>query len=246
MSRERQQLEAAISALEAQRVVLGDAVVDTALASLQEKLAALDASPPRTGQQLKQVTVLFADIVDSTRLSQQLDPEDMLPVMDGGLRRFAAIIEHHHGRVLQFAGDGLLAVFGADAAREDDPGRAVRTGLALLDEAKLHAVEVAARFAIPNFAIRVGISTGQVLPGGGVDVDKTAMGLTINVARRMEESAPSGGLRISHDTYRHVRGVFDVTEEAPLPVKGIVDRSEMKGQPRVRRSCSFPNEGLTR
>ena len=69
-----------------------------------------------------------------------------------------------------------------------------------------------------------------MLPGGGVDVDKTAM----------------GGLRISHDTYRRVRGVFDVTEEAPLPVKGIVERSEMKGQPRVRRSCSFPNEGLTR
>ena len=222
MSRERQQLEAAISALEARRAILGDAVVDTALASLQEKLAALGAHPPRTPQQLKQVTVLFADVVDSTRLSQHLDPEDMLAVMDGGLRRrFAAIIERHGGRVLQFAGDGLHAAFGAEATREDDPARAVRAGLALLAEAKLHAADVATQFAVPDFAIRVGINTGQVLMGGGVDADKTAMGLTIHLARRMEESAPSGGLRISHDTYRHVRGVFDVTEEAPLLVKGI-------------------------
>lgn len=112
------------------------------------------------------MTVLFADVVDSTRLSQHLDPEDMLAVMDGGLRRrFAAIIERHGGRVLQFAGDGLHAAFGAEATREDDPARAVRAGLALLAEAKLHAADVATQFAVPDFAIRVGINTGQVLMG---------------------------------------------------------------------------------
>ena len=165
--------------------------------------------------------MLFADVVDSTRLSQQLDPEDVLVVMEGALRRFAACIERHGGRVLQFAGDGLHAAFGVDATREDDPERAVRAGLALLAEAKLHAAEVATTFALPGFAIRVGINTGPVLMGGGLDADKTAMGLAIHVARRMEESAPVGGLRISHDTYRHVRGVFDVTEEPPLVVKGV-------------------------
>ena len=218
---ESEQIAASIAALEAQRALLGDAVTDTAQASLKEKLAALSAPAPSAAQQLKQVTVLFADVVDSTRLSGQLDPEDVLAVMEGALRRFASVIERHGGRVLQFAGDGLHAAFGVEATREDDPERAVRAGLALLAEAKLHAADVAAKFALPDFAIRVGINTGPVLMGGGLDADKTAMGLAIHVARRMEESAPVGGLRISHDTYRHVRGVFDVTEEPPLAVKGV-------------------------
>ena len=218
---ELKQLAAAIAGLEAQRPVLGDAVVDDALAPLKARLAVLGARTGIPSPQLKQVTVLFADVVGSTLLSQQLDPEDVLAVMDGALRRFAAIIEAHGGRVLQFAGDGLHAEFGTSTSREDDPERAVRAGLALLAEAKRHAAEVSKQFAVPNFAIRVGINTGQLLLGAGVDADRSAIGFAINVARRMEESAPAGGLRISHDTYRHVRGVFDVAEEAPLAVKGV-------------------------
>jgi Predicted ATPase len=218
---EENRLVAALATVESQRQALGDAVTDTALASLNEKLAAVRDHSQRFQQRLKQVTVLFTDVVDSTRQSQHLDPEDMLAVMEGGLGRFAAIIERHGGRVLQFAGDGLHAEFGVGTSREDDAERAVRAGLALLADAKRYATEVAVGFAFPDFAIRVGINTGQVLVGGGIDADTTAMGLAINVARRMEQSAPVGGLRISHDTYRHIRGVFDATEEAPLVVKGI-------------------------
>jgi class 3 adenylate cyclase/tetratricopeptide (TPR) repeat protein len=245
---ESDQIAASIAALETQRAVLGDAVTDTALASLKEKLAALGAHSQPAQQQLKQVTVLFADVVDSTRLSQHLDPEDMLAVMEGALRRFAASIERHGGRVLQFAGDGLHAAFGAETTREDDPERAVRAGLALLTEAKLHAAEVATKFAIPDFAIRVGINTGPVLMGGGLDADKTAMGLAINVARRMEESAPVGGLRMSHDTYRHIRGVFDVAEETPLVVKGVDEPMRtylvLRAKPRAFRNTPRGIEGI--
>jgi predicted ATPase/class 3 adenylate cyclase len=245
---ESDQIAASIAALETQRAVLGDAVTDTALASLKEKLAALDAHSQPAQQQLKQVTVLFADVVDSTRLSQHLDPEDMLAVMGGALRRFAASIERHGGRVLQFAGDGLHAAFGVETTREDDPERAVRAGLALLTEAKLHAAEVATKFAVPDFAIRVGINTGPVLMGGGLDANKTAMGLAINVARRMEESAPVGGLRMSHDTYRHIRGVFDVAEEAPLVVKGFDEPIRtylvLRAKPRAFRNTLRGIEGI--
>ena len=126
---EREQLEGGIAALESQRAVLGDAVVDTALAALRARLARLDAPE----QQLKPVTILFTDVAESTRLSERLDPEDIHTIMDGVLQRFTSIVESHGGPVLQCAGDSLLAVFGAGGAREDDPERVVRAGLAILD-----------------------------------------------------------------------------------------------------------------
>src|SRR5207249_9011408 len=99
MSTERQQPEATIVGLEAQRALLGDAVVNAALAPLRAKLASLAPAPTdeSPAQTLKQVTILFADIVGSTMLSQHLDPEATSAVIDGALARFAAIIERHGG-----------------------------------------------------------------------------------------------------------------------------------------------------
>ena len=93
LGNERQQLQQAIAALEAQRAVLGDAVVDAALASMHEKLARLDAQEAERTPQLKFVTILFTDIAGSTRMGQALDEEDTLAVMDGALQRFGQVIE---------------------------------------------------------------------------------------------------------------------------------------------------------
>ena len=217
---EREQLEAGITALQAQRAVLGDAVVEMALAPLRAQLSKLDVAHRTEAQQLRLVSVLFADIVGSTAMGQQLDPEDTHAIMDGALQKFGAVIDAHQGRVLRFMGDGLLAAFGADGAREDDPERAVRAGLALLEAGKLHAAQVASQHRVQGFDVRVGVNTGSALVGGGVEAENTAMGMTVNIAARMEQTAPPGGLRISHDTYRHIRGVFDVEEQEPLAVKG--------------------------
>jgi len=214
---EREELEGGIAALEAQRAVLGDAVVDIALAALRARLARLDVPE----QQLKPVTILFADVVESTRLSQRLEPEDVQALMDGALRRFTSIVESQRGRVFQYAGDGLLAVFGAVEAREDDPERAVRAGLGILDETRQLALEVQARHGSDVFNVRVGIHTGPVLLGGGVDAEGSVRGIAVNIAARMEQRAPPGGLRISHTTYRHVRGMFEVAEEPPIVLKGF-------------------------
>ena len=216
---EREELEGGIAALEAQRAVLGDAVVDTALAALRVRLARLDVPE----QQLKPVTILFADVVESTRLSRRLGPEDIQTVMDGALRRFTSIVESERGRVFQYAGDGLLAVFGSLEAREDDPERAVRAGISILKEATRLAVEIQACHGQDVFSVRVGIHTGPVLLGGGVDAQGSVRGIAVNIAARMEQTAPAGGLRISHTTYRHVRGLFDVAEEPPILLKGISD-----------------------
>ena len=129
-----QQLAAAIAALEAQRALLGDAIVDTALAPLREKLAALRAPEiAAAAQQLKQVSVLFVDVVGSTAMGQQLDPETIHEVMDSALERFTAAVQAEGGRVLQYTGDGMLAAFGTEAAGEDDVEAALRAGLAIVE-----------------------------------------------------------------------------------------------------------------
>ena len=238
--------------LESQRAVLGDAAVDAVLAPLRAQLAALEAEAPPpapSAQVLRQVTVLFLDIVGSTSLAQHLDPEDIHAVMDGALERCTAVVEAHRGKVLQYAGDNLLAAFGADEAREDDTERAVRAGLALLDEGRVLGQVVAQRHGHRGFDVRVGIHTGLVLLGGGVDEEGTIRGMTVHVAARMEQTAPAGSLRISHDTWQLVRGLFEVEPQAPLSVKGrdepVLTYLVRRARPRAFRVATRGIEGLT-
>jgi class 3 adenylate cyclase/tetratricopeptide (TPR) repeat protein len=218
MSRTAEQLAHAIAALDAQRVVLGAEVVDVALAALRSELAALQGAAP--AQQLRLVSVLFLDVVGSTALSRTLDPEDIQAVMDGALAAFTHVVDQQGGKVMQYAGDSVLAAFGVEEAHEDDAERAVLAGLALLRQADVQAARVLAQHGHDGFGVRVGISSGGVLIGGGVDGEHSIRGITVNVAARMEQTAPPGGLRISHDTWRLVRGLFEVDEQPPLMIKG--------------------------
>lgn len=109
MTKDRQQLEQAIAKLDAQRAILGDEVVDPAVAGILQQLDELLAqeSPDK---QRKLVTILFADIVGSTKIGQHLDPEDVMAVMDDGLQRLAIPVGEHGGHVTRFMGDGFMAV----------------------------------------------------------------------------------------------------------------------------------------
>jgi class 3 adenylate cyclase/tetratricopeptide (TPR) repeat protein len=209
---------AAIAALEGQRGTLGDAVVELATAPLRARLANLQRPG---GLQHRQVTVLFADVVGSTAMAQALDAEDTLALLNEAMRRMATLIEAHKGRVLRFTGDGIKAAFGMDAAREDDAERAVRAGLAMLAAGREQAQTAQRQYGVPDFALRVGVHTGDVALGAGVEADNTAMGATVNIAARMEQSAPPGTLRISHDTWALVRGLFAVEPQPPLLGKGV-------------------------
>ena len=211
-------LVAAIAALEGQRGTLGDTVVDMATAPLHARLAGLQRP---AGLRHRQVTVLFADVVGSTAMADGLEAEDTLDVLGRAMRRMADIVQAHQGRVLRFTGDGVKAAFGMDEAREDDAERAVRAGLAML-AAGLEQAEQARRLhGVEDFAMRVGVHTGDVALGAGIDADNTAMGVAVNIAARMEQSALPGTLRISHDSWNQVRGLFDVEAQPPLQVKGI-------------------------
>ncbi len=241
--REHEQIQAAVASLEAQRATIGDAVVDAAVRPLLGRLAQLRGDPA-TALQLKQVTVLFADIVGSTALSEQLDNEDAVAITDGALTRFNTAVATHGGRVLRFMGDGLKAIFGADGA-EDAPECAVRAGLAIAEQAREHAVAVARQYGVEQFAVRVGINTGQAILGGGVEADNAAMGATASIAARMEHAAPPGSVLISHDTYLHVRGLFDLIEQTPLIVKGRTEALKTYLIERARpRSFMNPTRGI--
>jgi len=219
---EQQQLEAAIAALEGQRSTLGDAVVESLLAAASARLAGLAASPSSTpAQTLKQVSILFMDVAGSTALSQHLDPEAISAVLDDALSRATTVVVAHGGKVLQYAGDNVLAAFGASEAREDDVERAVRCGLALLELGKVLGAEVRSAHGRDGFNVRVGIHTGDVLLGGGVDADGSIRGIAVNIAARLEQTAPAGALRISHDAYAQVRGLFEVERQEPMAVKGV-------------------------
>src|SRR6185295_15917675 len=156
-----------------------------AVAPLKAKLAALaapPAPPAEPAQALKQVSILFLDVVGSTTLSQHLDPEAISAVMDGALARGTAIVPKHRGAVLQYAGDSILAAFGADEAREDDAECAVHCGLGLLELGRTLGAEVQAAHGHAGFDVRVGVHTGSVLLGGGVDGEATIRGIAVNIA----------------------------------------------------------------
>ncbi len=211
-------IQQAIALLEAQRERLGDAVVEIALAPLRARLATLTGA---AGLKQRQIAVLFVDVVGSTAMAQSLEAEDTLDLMNRTLRVLADHVTTRQGRVLRFTGDGLLAAFGMDQTREDDSERAVRAGLAMLQSGRESAEDALRHFGVSGFAVRVGVHTGNVALGAGVEADNTVMGATVNVAARMEQSAPPGALRISHDTFSLVRGLFDVEPQPPLLVKGV-------------------------
>ncbi|MBP8003190.1 MAG: AAA family ATPase [Chloroflexi bacterium] len=215
---QRSRLEQAILALNAQRAILGDAVVDDSVAALRQQIAQLTPATP--GQQRKQVTILFADIPNFTAMSEMMDAEDVTILLNRFWRRIDKIITDHRGRIDKHMGDGVMALWGVDTAQEDDPEQAVRAALAMQQAIHRWATEPDI-FGGLDFAMRIGINTGPVLLGQlGSTGEFTALGDTVNTASRLETAAPVGGVLISHDTYRHVRGVFDVQPQDLLAVKG--------------------------
>jgi class 3 adenylate cyclase/tetratricopeptide (TPR) repeat protein len=221
-SQDIQVLHDTIALLQARRALLGDALADAALAPLLARLAELQhAAPAPPVRRLRQVSVLFLDIVGSTQLIEHLEPEDVQAVVDGALAAFSELVRQHGGEVLRYAGDNLKAAFGADQTHEDDAERAVHCGLALLQEARRRGDAVLQAHGHAGFDARVGIHTGPVVRGGGIERDNSLSGLAVNVAARLEQAAAPGSLRIGMDTYRLVQGLFDVLEQPALQVKGL-------------------------
>ncbi len=250
------QLRLTITEMGAQRSVLGDATVEAALTPLRQKLVELEAqaeltkekAPEPPTRQRKLVTLLFMDVVGSTQMTQHLDPEDTLEIMDAALQRLAEPVKSHGGHVTRFMGDGFKSVFGDPVAREDDPEQAVLAGMEILKVAQSVAEELESQWQIDDFQVRIGVNTGLVALGGLTEAEDTIMGRVVNLAARIESAAPPGGLLISHNTYRHVRGVFDVQPQEDIIAKGFEEPVPVylveRARPRAFRVPMLGVEGI--
>ncbi len=173
----------------------------------------------------RQLTVLFCDLVGSTQLSGQLDPEDLRAVVRAYQEAAAAVIQQYAGHIAQYLGDGLLVYFGYPTAHEDDARRAVHTGLGIVDAIATLNTHLMGQYAV-QLAVRLGIHTGPVVVGvmgGGGRHEHLALGETPNIAARLEGLAPSNAVVISAVTARLVRGAFALEDMGAHTLRGIAE-----------------------
>ena len=171
------------------------------------------------------VTALFMDVVDSAALADQMDPEDWAAIMNGAFDRFYPAIYQYEGSIARLLGDALLAFFGAPVAHEDDPARAVRAALDMLEIARDYGAEVRERYGVA-FAVRIGLNTGPVIVGRvGSDMryEYAPMGGSVNLAARMQAAARPMSVLISDQVLRFVAPLFDTEDAGPIQVKGVAE-----------------------
>jgi len=173
----------------------------------------------------RQLTVMFCDLVDSTKLSSQLDPEDYHDMVRAYQNVCTEVIQHYAGHVAQLLGDGLLVYFGYPHAHEDDAQRAVRAGLGML--AALEELNTRLQQAKGiQLAIRIGIHTGLVVVGemgGQGRQEQLALGDVPNIASRIEGLAAPNTIAVSEATYRLVQGYFDCEALGEQTLRGVTE-----------------------
>jgi class 3 adenylate cyclase len=171
--------------------------------------------PDRMEAERRQLTVMFCDLVGSTGLAELLDPEDLRTVLQQYQQVCVAEVNRFEGHVAKYLGDGILIYFGYPQAHEDDPRRALQTGLAMLAAIRQLAVRIQSLHGV-DVAARIGVHTGLVVAGdmgeSGQFESMAIVGETPNIAARLEGFAEPGTMVISAATYRLVRGYFDIID----------------------------------
>jgi class 3 adenylate cyclase/tetratricopeptide (TPR) repeat protein len=182
---------------------------------------AIEHLAPRRDDERRLVTVLFADIAGFTTLADRLEPEQLAEVVDPVLQTMGAVIAAHGGLVAKYAGDAVLAFFGAPAAHEDDALRAVRAALDMRREVAGLARSFPA--GAHQLALHIGVNSGHVVAGfvgESESLDYSVLGDAVNVAQRLEAATPRDEIYAGELTSELVRGAFELEEVGPLEVKG--------------------------
>jgi class 3 adenylate cyclase len=206
-----------------------------------------DAGATRPGAERRQLTVLFCDLVGSTELSALLDPEDLREVIGAYQAACARVIARFDGYIARFLGDGVLAYFGWPKAHEDDAERAVRAGLAMVEDVSRLPVGTDARPAA-----RVGIATGRVAAGDldtrDVSDKNSVVGETPNLAARLQVLAEPGTIVIGEATRRLVGGLFELDDlgvrclkgfAEPLAIWRVTGQSTVEGRFEARQTAGL-------
>jgi class 3 adenylate cyclase len=174
----------------------------------------------------RQLTVMFCDLADSTRLSQQLDPEDLREVIRAYQETAVGVVQHFDGYPAQYLGDGLLIYFGWPQAHEDDAQRGVRAGLGIIEAITTTLNPRLEREKGVRLAVRVGLHTGPVVVGemgGGGRHEQLALGETTNIASRLEGLAAPNTVVISDVTARLIAGFFALDDLGLHELKGVAE-----------------------
>jgi TOMM system kinase/cyclase fusion protein len=195
---------------------------DTAVTERPQRVAS--PSPPQTADaERRQLTVLFCDLVDSTVLASQLDPEDLREVVRAYQDTCAKVIARFEGYIAQYLGDGLLVYFGYPRAHEDDAQRAVRAGLGIVEALGQLNTRLSQERGV-HLTVRLGIHTGLVVVGevgGDTRQEQLALGETPNLAARLQGIAAPNTLVISAATLQLLGGFFACQPLGTPLLKGL-------------------------
>ena len=192
----------------------------------EETAASVVSESGRTEAERRQLTVMFCDLVGSTELSQQLDPEDLRDVNRAYQNACKAVIEQFEGFVARYMGDALLAYFGYPHAHENDAERAVLAGLAIVEAVNELQAEIGNDKGIV-LSVRVGVATGLVvvgdLIGEGASQESPVVGETPNLAARLQSLASSGTVVVAAGTHDLCSGLFKFADLGMHQLKGIAN-----------------------
>jgi len=171
-------------------------------------------------EERKLVTVLFADLVDSTALAESIDPERLRWLLSTYFKAMAEVIERWGGTIQKYIGDAIMAVFGVPAVREDDPERGLRAAMAMLDRLGSLNDELEARHGV-RLSVRIGVNTGDVIaPAGEVGAALIVAGDAVNVAARLQAAASPNGILAGHRTHDAARTAIEFGDPVDLALKG--------------------------
>jgi class 3 adenylate cyclase/tetratricopeptide (TPR) repeat protein len=202
----------------------------------------------RLGEERRLVTALFADISGFTPMADRLDPEQLMEVIDPILRRLSSVVDRYEGYIDKFAGDALLAFFGAPVSHEDDAIRALLVALEMHRE--IEAVLGQLRPEVGDLTLHVGVNTGHVIArvlGSDVRLDYSVLGDAVILAQRLESAAPGGGTYVGEATYRLTAHRFDFESVGELTLKGKaqpVPAWRLKGEREGTRDLDTGGTGL--
>ncbi len=186
-----------------------------------EMASKVEASNYTSGEQ-REVTVLFLDVTNFTAASHRLDSEDIYLIIDEAMRLLVDIVYKYEGTVDKFTGDGLIALFGAPIAHENDPERALRSSLEMLQVLQPLRQRTLSQHNF-DFQVRIGVNTGLVIAGrlgSNLHMEYTVIGDTVNMASRLETAAQPSSILVSFSTYQRTRPLFNFVALPPLTVKG--------------------------